>query len=127
MKKVLVIDDEPDLRHSLSRAVASFGYDVKDAANGAVGLKLCKEWEPDAILTDIYMPEQDGLELITHLQKLRTDARIIAMSGGGEIGMLGVLPIAKDMGAAHILTKPFELSELKTALSDVFSERTTES
>ncbi len=122
MKKVLIIDDEDALRRTLVRAATAFGYEVKDAGDGRTGIHVCADWKPDVIVTDIFMPEQDGIELITKLRQEQPTARIIAMSGGGEIGHMDVLRVAKAMGAAHVLAKPFALTELKKALEGSLPE-----
>ncbi len=114
--KVLIIDDEESIRSVLIRAISSLGYDVKAAADGHTGISLCNEWNPDIILTDIFMPEQDGLEIIRSLRKTLPGVPIIAMSGGGNMGHLDVLRTARAMGAVNNLSKPFEISDLKDAL-----------
>lgn len=119
MKKVLVIDDEADMRRILCRALEAFGYDVRAVEDGSAGLACCREWEPDAVVTDIFMPDQDGLETIRGLRALISRDRIIAISGGGMMGHLDVLRSARLMGAQHVLTKPFELRELQVILKDM--------
>ncbi len=119
MLRVLVIDDERAMRVLLERQLTRWGYEVVCVEDGSVGLQRCLEWQPQVVLTDIYMPGQDGLELIRSLRKGASQALIIAMSGGGQIGQLDVLRSAKLMGARHVLTKPFDAAELKALLADV--------
>ncbi len=122
MKKILVIDDELTMRQVLKNTIAALGYEVRDAEDGSIGLALCEEWKPDAIITDIFMPEKDGLETIRDLRKTAPDSVVIAMSGGGSIGDMGVLNAARAMGAATILSKPFDMSTLKRVLQEIFPE-----
>ena len=122
MKKVLVIDDQDSLRNMLVRMLKSSDFETRSAENGSEGMAICRDWAPDVILTDVFMPEQDGLETIRAVRKLRKDIGIIAMSGGGEMGEFEMLRTARMMGATRILTKPFTMAELKNALDEVLIE-----
>ena len=122
MKKVLVIDDQDSLRNMLVRMLKSSGFEARSAENGSEGMAICRDWAPDVILTDVFMPEQDGLETIRAVRKLRKDIGIIAMSGGGEMGEFEMLRTARMMGATRILTKPFTMAELKNTLEEVLTE-----
>ena len=119
MKHVLVIDDQKEVRNVLCRAMQSFGYEVHEAENGREGIRVSREIKPHLVLTDIFMPEQDGLETIRALRKLYRDIPIIAMSGGGDMGHLDVLRIARAMGAVQILAKPFSMQKLRDVLTEV--------
>lgn len=122
MKKVLVIDDQDSLRNMLVRMLKSNDFEARSAENGSEGMAICRDWAPDVILTDVFMPEQDGLETIRAVRKLRKDIGIIAMSGGGEMGEFEMLRTARMMGATRILTKPFTMAELMNALDEVLTE-----
>lgn len=111
MHKILIVDDEQNLREGLRKALKVSGYNVKTAPNGKKGLDLSIKWNPDIIVTDIIMPEQDGIGFILEAQK-NSNAKIIAMSGGGKISAEDHLNIAKKLGACETLTKPFEFFEL---------------
>lgn len=117
MKRVLIIDDQDDLRRLLRHAVQSFGYETREAADGREGIAVCREWNPHIILTDIFMPERDGLEIMRELRNSSSRARVIAMSGGGNMGHLNVLRTARAMGAAGVLTKPFSMQSLRETFS----------
>ncbi len=119
MVRILIIDDELSVRSYLKRLLVRWGYEVDCAPDGETGLQRCHEWQPHAVLTDIYMPGQDGLEFIRALRKQATGAGIIAMSGGGQIGQLDVLRSAKLMGARQVLTKPFDSETLKAVLQEM--------
>ncbi len=122
MKKVLVIDDQDSLCNMLVRMLESSDFEARSAENGTEGMAICRDWVPDIVLTDIFMPEQDGLETIRAVRKLRKDIGIIAMSGGGEMGEFEMLRTARMMGAMRILTKPFTMAELRNTLDEVLTE-----
>lgn len=119
MKKILIIDDQPEICQLLGRAVDTFGYEHQVASDGYAAISLCRSWKPDVILTDIFMPEKDGLEVIRELRKLAFDAPVIAMSGGGSAGDLDVLRTARLMGAKRVLAKPFPMQELRAVLREL--------
>ncbi len=108
MTRVLVIDDERRIRELLELALAHDGYTVRSAANGASGLTLAKEFEPDLIVLDVMMPQIDGIALLPMLRRV-TDAPVIMLSAKGELENR-VEGLAH--GADDYLSKPFELSEL---------------
>ena len=118
MKSILVIDDEPSLRRLMRKSLEAQGYAVREAENGRDGIAQCAVQPPDLIITDIFMPEQDGLETLRTLRKSQPDIRVIAMSGGGYMGDLDVLRTARLMGARTILSKPFDMQTLAQAVQD---------
>ncbi len=118
-RRLLIIDDQDEVRRFLRRAAESLGYEVQTAGNGKDGVERCQEWEPDAVLTDIFMPERDGLETIRELRKRMPGIRIVAMSGGGNMGHMDILRTAKMMGAARVLAKPFNRGTLADTLDAV--------
>jgi CheY-like chemotaxis protein len=106
MARMLIIDDDAEFRALLRRALVQAGYEVVEACNGREGV-LCYRTAPtDLVLTDIQMPEQDGLETIRALRREFPAVKIIAMSGSRELGGLDVLRIAEQFGALHTLEKP---------------------
>lgn len=119
MKKILIIDDQAKIRTLIGRAMETFGYAHRATGNSQEALLLCQTWKPDAILTDIFMPEKDGLEVIRELRKTLPGVVILAMSGGGGTGDLDVLRTAQLMGAKRVLAKPFPMQELKQALKEL--------
>src|SRR5215475_12447612 len=116
MARILIIDDEAPVRRLLRHMLEKEGYEVIDAPDGEVGIKLFRERPSDLVLTDILMPEKEGIETIIELRKSFPRVKIIAMSGGGRMGKLDVLPIAKSFGALQTLEKPFERHELLDAI-----------
>ena len=121
MKSILLVDDESEFRHMLERALVRAGYQVEAAENGEVALEVLRREPIDVVVTDLVMPEKEGLETITEMKALRADQRIIAMSGGGRLGPETYLEIARSLGAAYVLSKPFAVKELLAALEALSS------
>ncbi len=117
MATILVIDDEADFREVVRYILEFSGHEVLEAEDGETGIALYRENTPDLVITDIFMPEKEGLETIKEFQALNPDMRIIAMSGGGCARELMFLDVAKTFGARAVIEKPFMASEL-TALVD---------
>lgn len=116
MKKILIVDDEVLIREGLKIALELEGYSVEIAEDGRQAVKLMDSFTPDVIVTDIIMPEKDGIELILNLRKTNQNIRIIAISGGGRISAKDHLRIASKLGADCILAKPFSVKELITEI-----------
>ena len=119
---VLVIEDEADIRQSIRTILETAGYAVIEAENGIPGLSLYASRRPDLVLTDIVMPEKDGLETIREICRMDPAAAIIAMSAY-EYGRMDFLEIAKRFGAAGTLRKPFRPDELLASVSWVLGEK----
>jgi len=112
MKKILIVDDEVLIREGLKIALEMEGYFVEIAEDGREAFKMMDTFRPDVIVTDIIMPEKDGIELIMNIRRTNQDIRIIAISGGGRISAKDHLRIASKLGADCILAKPFSAKEL---------------
>jgi CheY-like chemotaxis protein len=84
---LLVVEDDASVRQVISLLLEDFGYRVVTAVDGLDGLQKFQKIKPDAVLTDIIMPEKEGIGLITEMRHIRKDVKIIAMSGGGRIGL----------------------------------------
>ena len=112
MAKILVIDDSEDIRVLLHQALQSAGHSVIEAADGDLGLKAFREHQPDLVITDIVMPNKEGLETIMELRREFPAVKIVAMSGGTRGMVISFLPAAKKLGADYTLPKPFNLGEL---------------
>ena len=108
MARILIIEDEPQMRGMIEQVLIRAGHEVLTASDGKAGLDLFREQLPDLVITDILMPEVDGLEIIRSLRREFPDLKIIAMSGGGETGRLQYLPEAREFGADIALSKPFD-------------------
>lgn len=119
MKKLLVVDDEQPMR-SVLHDLLSEDYEVSLAANGQEAFTLLKNSPFDLVITDLVMPEMNGIDLITSIQKISPNIKIIAISGGGGIsGRFDYLPVAELVGAERIFRKPFELGKLKKTIQEM--------
>jgi len=107
---ILVVDDEPGIRDLLSLMLEAAGYTVTTAEDGIQAPKVLASQAIDIVITDLLMPERDGLEFITEVRKKFPAVKIIAMSGGGHIARDSYLRIAKNFGAHVLLEKPFSQS-----------------
>jgi CheY-like chemotaxis protein len=116
MNRILLIDDDYLVRETLSRSLREAGYETVSAANGQLGLKLLKSQPFDLVVTDIVMPEQDGIETIRQIRKTYFNLKIIAISGGGRGSAAFYLSSAEALGADLALAKPFRPSELVHAV-----------
>lgn len=112
MKKILVIEDNAIVRNTVMRILQSAGYEVVTANDGLQGIGAFRREHPDLVISDIIMPEQEGIGTIRQILGEKPDARIIAISGGGRIGSTDFLQIARKMGARDALPKPFDPDEL---------------
>ena len=112
MSTILVMDDDEQVRAMLRQALEREGYEVLDAPDGKEGMRLFREQEADLIITDLIMPEKEGLETIMELRRDFREVKIIAISGGGRVAPDVYLSLAKNLGAHVTLTKPFDLEEL---------------
>jgi DNA-binding response OmpR family regulator len=110
MGRVLVIDDDPEIREVLGEALKSVGHEVFLAADGREGLNQCHTTPVDVVITDLFMPNRDGLETIVELRKDFPHTAIIAMSG--QTAATPTLAIAMRLGASAILEKPFPPNRL---------------
>lgn len=109
---ILVVDDDLIVRETVTRILEDNGYRVLTAENGAQALEIFRAKQPDLVLTDIIMPEKEGIETIIVIRKERRAARIVAMSGGGRVQNRHFLDLAKALGADEVLEKPFSDAEL---------------
>lgn len=110
--RVLIIDDDDGVRVTIEHVLSVLGYQIASASDGRQANRLFEEFNPDVVITDIIMPAQDGMETITKLKKRRSNVKIIAMSGGARIDNANVLQKAQELGADHVLPKPFEFDQL---------------
>lgn len=109
---ILLVDDEPMIREGLKIALEMEGHRTVTAADGNEAIKIAEETKPHIIITDIIMPESDGIEVICTLKESNPDIKILAISGGGRISASDHLRIAKQLGATGVLEKPFSTAEL---------------
>ncbi|MFG1691147.1 response regulator [Gemmatimonadota bacterium] len=119
MASILIIDDEGSVREILRRLLERVGHTVYEAADGKTALRMYAGNPTDLVITDIFMPEMDGIEFLIRVREAFPEARIIALSGGGFMPLSGggfigkeeVLQDAAQLGAVGILEKPFSVEE----------------
>jgi DNA-binding response OmpR family regulator len=114
--KILLIDDDKLVLYTLSRLFRNTGDTVLTAENGAEGMALFRRERPDLVITDIVMPEQEGLATIIEMRRESPATKIIAISGGLRQRDYDVLAMAAKLGADDIIAKPFEPQELLSRL-----------
>jgi CheY-like chemotaxis protein len=112
MTKILVIDDDAIVRKTIVQLLEDDGYQVVSADDGRRGMALFRSAQPDLVITDIIMPEQEGIQTITEMRKAKPDAKIIVISGSGSIGNIDFLRIAQHLGASDAIAKPFDPDDL---------------
>jgi DNA-binding response OmpR family regulator len=117
--RILIIDDDEMFREMLARFMETAGHAVASASDGEKGLKAYARFRPDLVITDIMMPEKEGLETIAELRALRRDLPIIAVSGGGQVVHADFLSVAERAGASRTFHKPFEPAEMTAAVASL--------
>ncbi len=122
MKQILLIDDDAAARFLVSDILQEQGYSVTTADNGKEGLLLLDQESPDLVITDIIMPDMDGIEVIMQLKRSYPDGKIIALSAGGSISSDKYLDLAKGLGAQKVLTKPVDHQVLIDTVRELIGE-----
>jgi Response regulator containing CheY-like receiver, AAA-type ATPase, and DNA-binding domains len=115
---VLIVDDEEMVRLTLCQLLEREGHKIVTAVNGAEALAMLAVTDVDLVVTDMIMPDKDGVETIIAIRKRWPKLRILAISGGGRTRNLDFLKYAKSVGADAILPKPFNRAELIQAVAD---------
>ena len=116
---VLLVDDDDLFREMLSEALTSEGFEVREASEGHRGIALYAQQPTDVVITDVVMPDKEGLEMILQMKRLHAGVKIIAISGGGRGRSEGYLKTAKAFGAQLVLAKPFSHREIVDAIYQV--------
>ena len=119
MPRILLVDDDESFRRMIRLSLDKLGHEVVEARNGAEALTLMKEGPPDILITDIVMPEKEGLEIIDEVRRKHPNMKIIAMSGGGRVNASDYLRIARALGADVVLAKPFSVDEMTASLNNL--------
>jgi len=112
MANILLIDDEPLVRQTLSQILQVAGHSTTLAGDGNEGLRLFELGRFDLVITDIIMPDREGIDTIMALRRLAPNVPIVAISGGGRTGNTDFLRVAASLGATATLRKPFDMNEL---------------
>ena len=122
MTRILVMDDDVLVLDMLYESLTREGYNVLRASNGEQGLKLFRQEPVDLIITDLFMPEKEGIETIIEIRQDFPDVKIIAISGGGRIGTKDYLRMAKILGVQRTFTKPVARDQLLDAIKELIKE-----
>jgi len=118
MGDILIIDDDRDVRQALRAAVEMAGHTVSTASNGLDGLKKLREHAFDVVVTDLVMPDMEGIETIQALKKQHPGVRIIAVSGGGQYADgTTYLSMARSLGADETMSKPLSVWDLNDRIA----------
>ncbi len=124
MPRILILEDNEAVREMMAEVLTRTGYRVDQAADGKHALRLISENPVDLVITDIVMPDQDGLETITQLRKTHPTLPVIAMSGDAPRNTTLYLSLAEKLGVVRTLTKPFDPVTLMALVKEVLSIRT---
>jgi DNA-binding response OmpR family regulator len=122
MARILIIDDDAEIRAMLRQLFERSGYKAVDAHNGRVAMRLQREEPADLIVTDLIMPEMEGIKTIMELRREFPEVKIIAISGGGRLEPEEYLDIARQAGALRTFTKPVERDTLLGAVRELLQE-----
>ncbi len=125
MARILVIDDENDVRGTIRAILEQTGYEVVEASNGYEGIKLYQREPVDLVITDLFMPEKEGIETIMELRRHSPNVKIIAISGGSQRWNLKCLPVAKKLGAVRTVAKPFGMDEILRVVKEELEDSET--
>jgi two-component system, NtrC family, phosphoglycerate transport system response regulator PgtA len=117
MAHILVVDDEPDLRDVLCDILTRARYDVVAASGAREALELFRAHQPGLVITDLFLPDESGLNLIFELTR-NSGVKVIAISGAGSQGELDFLDCAQKFGAWRALSKPLRREQLLSAVAD---------
>src|SRR5262245_20268620 len=117
MTQILLVDDDGLSRSTIHQMLERGGHVVTSVPSGREALRVFRTQAADLVITDLIMPDTDGLELIQELRKVAPLVRILAISGGGRVNANEYLSVAKKFGAAAVLAKPFSNQELREAVA----------
>jgi DNA-binding response OmpR family regulator len=122
MRKILIMDDDEQILSLLARTVEMAGFAAVTAENGRDGQRLLDKQPFDLVITDLIMPEKEGMETISYIKRHFPHIKIIAISGGGRIGPETYLPAALELGADMAFAKPFPMEDLTAAVRTLLGE-----
>ena len=122
MARILIVEDNTQLRQMLRMTLERAGYETAEAADGDEAIEMTRKSRYDVVITDIVMPEKDGLEMIRVLREDNPDTKIIAISGSGRVAPTIYLGAAKGLGAQRTFNKPLEREELLAAVRELLEQ-----
>jgi DNA-binding response OmpR family regulator len=112
MAGILIVEDDKELREMLKISLIRHKHTVLEAADGKEAITHFKPSMTDLVITDLIMPDEDGLKVIMRLREIKPSLKVIAISGGGKAGPASYLSLAKALGANAIFSKPFSVNDL---------------
>ena len=115
----MVIDDDTDIRRALRKVLERDGHTVVEEPNGHSALRHFTGDPADLVISDVYMPDMDGIDFLMRVRDAFPDARFIMISGGGSLGKESVLQAAERLGADRVLEKPFKVQEVREMVQDL--------
>jgi CheY-like chemotaxis protein len=119
MSVILVIEDDKDLREMIKTALIRKDHVVLEAENGKEALIHFKPSVTDLVITDLIMPDEDGMKVIMKIRDMKKGIKVIAISGGGKAGPGSYLNVAKALGADAVYSKPFSINDLILKIEDL--------
>lgn len=119
MRRVLVIDDDDEVRDLLRRVLERERFEVHEAADGREGLRHFREHGADLVIVDLFMPHKEGIETILEIREMSPTVKTIAISGGGLGGEMEFLDHARRFGALRTFAKPFDIEALLEAIHEL--------
>lgn len=122
MTRILLVDDDDLSRGAIHKMLERAGYTVASTGNGREALELYRQDPSDLVITDLIMPDTDGLEIIQELRRTHPGTRILAISGGGRVNALEYLTVARKFGAVEVLSKPFSNQDLRQAVETALTD-----
>ena len=126
MAGILIVEDHKDLREVLKMSLTRRKYTVIEASNGREAILKFKPEITDLVITDIIMPDEDGLKVILKIRQIKPGIKIIAISGGGKAGPGNYLNVAKALGADEVIPKPFSMGTLISKINGLLSNEQPE-
>ena len=117
MALVLVIDDDAQVRLLIAMMLKRAGYEVAQAKDGEEGIELCHSLQPEIVVTDVFMPHQDGIDVLREVKTQAKQPRVVAISGGSPRLQVDFLNVAESLGADAIVQKPFTPAQLLQAVT----------
>ena len=123
MARIIVIDDQEPIRRVVRRALEKEGHEVLEASDGEIGERLLERSPADVVITDIFMPGQDGILTLRQIRKRFPAVKVIVMSGGDSTGMMDLRRDAELLGAVKSLPKPFNARDIVDVVRAVLDEK----
>jgi DNA-binding NtrC family response regulator len=122
----MIIDDDAQFRKMLKQTLVKVGHTVTEADNGTEGIRAFSKEHADLVITDIIMPDKEGIETIMEIRQIEPTVKIIAVSGGGRIGSASYLDLAMKLGAARTFSKPIDRKKFVETIDEILAAGTAE-